>query len=226
MKLGKEYQVTFFHGNNNSKNKNNLFPFPLRCVIIGSSGCGKTTLLENFIYKHWINYDYLYVCSKSLEQEVYIIMKNIFDDINNELDEEIGLFFDDIEQLPNVDECKKNSLIIFDDCVMENQDIVKEYFVRGRHRNISCIYLTQCYSKLDRQLIRNNLNLLCIFKQSNHYVDMIYKDFTESDFELYQKFKQICNDCWSQEFGFISINLNKKKNNGKYMNKFENIINE
>lgn len=221
--MDKKYHKIKVYHKDDSKNQNS-FPIPLRCAIIGSSGSGKTTLLENFILDYWINYDYLYICSKSLEQKVYRYIQSIFKNINNTLGEEISFFFDDMDQMPNVDECNENSLVVFDDCILENQDIIKEYFVRGRHKNISCFYLNQCYSRLDRQFIRNNLNFLCIFNQSDHYVDMIYKDFTGSDFETSQKFKEICNECWKFDFGFISINLNKKKSNGKYMYKFERIL--
>lgn len=187
--MAKKYDIKVYH-KDNSKSQNTLFPIPLRCGIIGSSGSGKTTLLENFIYNHWINYDYLYVCSKSLDQNVYRNMQTIFENINIELGEEISFFFDDIEQMPKVDECNENSLVIFDDCILENQDIIKEYFVRGRHKNISCFYLNQCYSRLDRQFIRNNLNFVCIFNQSEHYIDMICSDFCASDFETNKNLKK------------------------------------
>jgi ABC-type lipoprotein export system ATPase subunit len=36
----------------NSNKMNNRFPpLPLRCLIVGTSGCGKTTLLCNLIIK-------------------------------------------------------------------------------------------------------------------------------------------------------------------------------
>lgn len=71
-------------------------------------------------------------------------------------------------------ECKNNSLMVFDDWILENLNIIKEYFVMERHKVISCIYLSQYYSKLDMQLIRNNLIMKCIFKQNDHYVKNIW----------------------------------------------------
>lgn len=63
---------------------------------------------------------------------------------------------------------------------LENLNIIKEYFVMERHNVISCIYLSQYYSKLDMQLIRNNWIMKCIFKQNDHYVK-ISDNFVGSD---------------------------------------------
>jgi ABC-type lipoprotein export system ATPase subunit len=40
-----------------------MSPSPLRCLIVGTSGCGKTTLLYNLIIKNWgipFQYSYIY----------------------------------------------------------------------------------------------------------------------------------------------------------------------
>ena len=192
---------------------------PIRLLIIGSSGSGKTTLLLNFIYKRLIPYTNLYVFSKSLEQSSYIKLQKRFKNIELNIKKKISYFFSSCEDIIPLSECKPNSLIIFDDCILENQSIIKEYFVMGRHKNISCIYLSQCFSKVDIQLIRNNLNMLCIFKQNEHYTKKIYDNFVGSDMNFNQ-FKDICNDCWKENFGFLTINLLLKPNKGKYMNKF------
>ena len=81
----------------------------------------------------------------------------------------------------------------------------------SRHKNISCIYLSQCFSKVDIQLIRNNLNMLCIFKQNEHYTKKIYDNFVGSDMNFI-KFKEICNNCWKENFGCLTINLLLKPN--------------
>jgi ABC-type taurine transport system ATPase subunit len=39
-----------------------IFPLPLRCLIVGTSGCGETTLLYNLIIKNWgIPFQYFYI---------------------------------------------------------------------------------------------------------------------------------------------------------------------
>jgi len=68
-------------------------------------------------------------------------------------------FFIGCEELISVDDCEPNSLVTFDDCVnIQQQENIKFYFVKGRHKNISCVYLTQSYTEVDKQLVRNNSN--------------------------------------------------------------------
>jgi hypothetical protein len=136
-------------------------------------------------------------------------------------DKQIAYFFNSCEELISVDECEPNGLIAFDDCVnSQQQQTIKDYFVRGCHKNISCIYLTQSYTKIDRQLIRNNINFLCIFRQSSKYIKDIYDEYVGSDF-TFKRFEEICNSCWNRVYGFLTIDTTKKQNNGRYRNMFE-----
>ena len=53
---------------------------------------------------------------------------------------EIAHFFNSCEELISLDECEPNSLVVFDDCVNEQQQqIIEDYFSKGRHKNISCV---------------------------------------------------------------------------------------
>lgn len=102
-------------------------------------------------------------------------IKKAHDKVSYKEDAEIAHFYNNCEDLISVDECEPNSLVVFDDCVnIRQQHFTKDYFVRGRHKNISCIYLTQSYTKIDSQLIRNNINILCVFKQSHKYTKDTY----------------------------------------------------
>ena len=61
------------------------------------------------------------------------------------------------------------NVIVFDDLVLANKESQRkmtEMFVRGRHANCSCIYLSQMYHKIPRD-IRLNLTHLCIFDVCN-----------------------------------------------------------
>jgi GTPase SAR1 family protein len=164
----------------------NIFPLPFRCLIVGTSGCGKTALLYNLITKEWgIPFHSLYNFSKSIEQDAYKELKKAYEKLSDKEDAEIAYFYDNTEDLISVDECEPNSLIVFYDCVnIRQQHFIKDYFVRGRHKNISCIYLTQSYTKIDRQLIRKNINFLCVFRQSPKYTKDIYDEYVGSHFTL------------------------------------------
>lgn len=202
------------------KGKNGMFPLPLRCLIVGSSGCGKSTLIWNLITKNWIPYKKLYIFSKSLDQLIYTQLKNIYDELGEELNEDIAFFYSNCEDIISVDDCESNSLIIFDDCILEPQSPIKEYFVRGRHKNISCIYLSQCFSLVDLKTIRNNLNFLCIFKQNQRYTKSIYDNFIGSDM-TFNDFKTMCDRWWNRDFSFLTIDLTRKIDDGRYKCMFE-----
>lgn len=218
----KKYVVTPYEGGGHYGSDEKKFPNVLRAIIVGSSNCGKTTLLMNFIYKDWLNYQYLYVFSKSLDQPLYKTLQERYSQVECEIGHQISFFFDKCEDVISVDECKPNSLAVFDDCLLEKQGEIKHYFTRGRHKKISCIYLSQCYNLVDRQVIRNNANMIFVFPQNKHYLKNIYNDYVGSDMSL-TDFTNLCNSCWEANYGFLTINLTKKRDEGKYLNQLNEI---
>lgn len=204
-----------------NKARKGILPLPLRALIVGTSGCGKTTLLYNLIIKPWgIPFHYLYIFSKSLDQNVYQVLRSTYEKISVKDGVEIAQFFSNCDELITLDACEEKSLIIFDDCVnIQHQREIKDYFVRGRHKKISCVYLTQSWSKVDKQLIRNNINFLCVFRQGPRYMRDIYDEYVGTDF-TYDQFKELCYSCWDEDFGFLTIDITKKHSNGRYQKKF------
>ena len=75
-----------------------LLPKSLRAVIIGKSGCGKTTLLINLILRReWLDYNRLNVFGKSLHQPEYKILKYGFEKGLSK--EQLSLIFQEQETL-------------------------------------------------------------------------------------------------------------------------------
>ena len=60
---------------------NPLLPRSIRGIIVGKSGCGKTTHLVNLLLRPgWLDYDNLYVFGRSLFQPEYRILKKSFEE--------------------------------------------------------------------------------------------------------------------------------------------------
>ena len=58
-----------------------LLPRSIRGIIVGKSGCGKTTLLLNLLLRPgWLDYDNLFIFGKSLFQPEYRILKTAFEE--------------------------------------------------------------------------------------------------------------------------------------------------
>lgn len=79
-----------------NKNKNtSFFPVPLRCIIVGASGCGKTTLLYHLITISWdIFFLNLYIFSPSMEQPIYLKLKKAYRELSVIEGKEINYFFE------------------------------------------------------------------------------------------------------------------------------------
>ena len=60
---------------------------------------------------------------------------------------------------------EQKNLMIFDDLLLQKQNKCEAYYVRGKHSNCDCLYLSQNYFKLPRQTIRENANFFCLFPQ-------------------------------------------------------------
>jgi len=84
---------------------------------------------------------------------------NIDPDVGCEVIEVLGDEIIPLEELP-VDNQK---IAVFDNLVCEsNQNRIISYFMNGRHRNCSVIYLTQTFYKVPRNM-RENCSHFCVF---------------------------------------------------------------
>jgi len=228
-----------------TRKNNELLPKSIRGLIVGKSGCGKTTLLMNLLLR-WLDYNKLFVFGKSLFQKEYQILKRA---IEEGLPKEMItlLFQDKIESDPfrvieELSECIKkksdiecefcedgvpdpeeldsndNNLMIFDDLMLEKQNSCEKYYTRGRHSNVDCFYLSQNYFKLPRQTVRENTNFICLFPQDNKNITHIFQDHVSSDMTL-DRFKYLCKEAWKEPHGFVVIDLTSK--HGRYRCNFD-----
>jgi GTPase SAR1 family protein len=197
-----------------------LLPESIRCIICGPSGCGKTNVLLSLLYdKNGLKYENVYLYSKSLLQPKYIQLEKIMT-----LIPEIGFFkFADNDAIISLDKVKPNSIFIFDDIACEKQDNVKRMYSYGRHQGLSCFLLTQTYSAVAKQLIRDNANFLILFRQDGRNLLHIFREHVFPDVSL-QVFQEMCGNCWTDPYGFIVLDKTKPINRGRYRKGFDKFI--
>lgn len=206
------------NGNNNKKRHGPLLPNTIRCIICGPSNAGKTNLVFNLLFDpNAIRFANVYVFSKSLYQPKYKFLAKV-------LPKEIGYFaFDDNSKVIHPSEVKPNSVFIFDDVSLEKHDNIRNYFTMGRHNNIDTFYLGQTYSRIPKQLIRDNTNLLVLFKQDDMNLKHVYSDHVNTDM-LYGKFRELCSKAWNDKYGFLVIDKESDIENGRYRIGFDSFI--
>jgi Poxvirus A32 protein len=136
----------------------------------------------------------------------------------------IGFYkFTENEEVVSVDDVKPNSLFIFDDIACEKQDNVKRMFSYGRHKGLSCFILTQTYAAVSKQLVRDNVNFLILFRQDDRNLDHIFREHVSPDI-TFLEFQQMCKLCWKEPYGFLTIDKTKSINSGRYRKDFDKYI--
>ena len=148
-------------------NYKQLYPFMpnnnFRMLIAGPSGSGKTNTLMYILMKPLAYYDNLYLYAKNLEQGKYCDLTKKFDEIRKRVDYNVlECSNDNIIPVSEIDS-DSQKVVIFDDFVCEkNQAPLIDYFIRGRHKNCSVIYLSQSFYKTPKD-IRLNCSHFCIY---------------------------------------------------------------
>jgi Poxvirus A32 protein len=182
----------------------NQFPHIFRCLIIGFSGAGKTNLLLNLLMNQdmsLFNYQKVYIYSKTLYQDKYQILIKFFRDIEKELGTDILKCFENEEDiiLPNEIDSKYKNIFVFDDILLDHQGIVEKYFAQGRNNNVSCFYLCQSYSKIKKQVIRDNANVLIMFNTDEKNMKHVYSNHIFHVIPTFNDFKNLCLGYWQNE---------------------------
>lgn len=198
-----------------------LLPNSIRAIICGPSSCGKTNLLLNLLYsENGLAFQNIYLYSKSRYQPKYQELEEVL-----KMVPEIGYYpFDDNEKVISPTEAKPNSIFIFDDVACEKQQHIRAYFCMGRHKNVDSFYLAQTYSRIPKHLIRDNANLLIIFKQDYMNLKHIYNDHVNTDM-LFAKFCEISQFCWkSSNYSCLVIDKTRDVNDGRYRKGFDEYI--
>lgn len=212
--------LDFTQNNPNKIRHSLLLPNSIRALIVGPSNCGKTNVLLSLIESpNGLKFENIYLYSKSLYQPKYEYLKKLISSIKG-----MGYYtFTDNTDVISPDEAKSNSIMIFDDVACEKQNNIRSYFSMGRHKNIDCFYLNQTYTRIPKHLIRDNSNIIIMFKQDEMNMKHIYNDHVGGDMK-FNKFIDICQECWKDRYGFLIISKDNEIETGRYRKGFDIFI--
>ena len=164
-----------------------------RTLIIGLSNCGKTYLMNHFLFQ---KLEPIFIITKSLNQYPNIKAQTS----------------DEIQPLENYE----NSTVVFDDMLLSKQESnIDLFFTRGRHNNIDIYYISQSYFHLPRNTIRNNSNIIILFKQTLRDIILLFHDIAGLDMNL-EEWKQLCRKAWENDYDYLQIDRLAKIGNGRY----------
>lgn len=184
---------------NRIKRHGELLPDSIRGLIVGPSNCGKTNaLMSLLIHPNGLKFQNIYVWSKSLEQPKYQRLQQIVEGIDG-----MNFFgFRDGEDVPS--KPLPLSVFVFDDLAEACHRPVMQYFSYSRHYGVDCFYLGQTYSRIPKQLVRDNANFIVLFKQDDRNLRHAYEDHVSAGIS-WPKFREMAATCWKDPHGFLTI---------------------
>ena len=179
-----------------------IFNQSARIIIAGSSNSGKTQLTTNLALKYANKFDIIIICGiaqHDLEKSAIDIQVKVFPDIVNPFD-----YVDDHNK-------SKGLLYILDDCFLEASQnrYVVDAFTKGRHSNISIIFITQNLffsGKHARNISLNASHYILTKTRDRGQIELLGRQLfgknKASDFgEIYKKALYVRN------YGYLLIDL-------------------
>jgi guanylate kinase len=223
----KEFNIT----SSNTRKHHDIFPRNIFCVISGATGCGKTNLLLHLLKeKNLLNYNHIYVYSATLHQPAYEHLKDYFNTLEKIVQQKLNLsiqiaqFFDADTEIMNPSELdmSKNHIMVFDDVMLQDQSVIKDYFCRGRHNNVNVFYLCQSLHKIAKHCIRENANIFILFRQDDKTLKYFHETHISGDMD-FKEFKDFCDGAGTKKHGFKVINIWDEAYCGRYWSNYNSI---
>ena len=177
------------------------------------------------IIKCFSNFLPLNVIQNILQEQIHLDeLDTTIEEIINDEDFESSHIecesYDNIDELKDPQEYESDiqTVIILDDLNKQQlQDPgVQMLFKRGRHNNLSIFVISHGFYELPKDTIRENSSIIHHFITNNFAnVECIHRQLASTDMVI-KEFKQFCHEVWNDGYNFITIDLTKKKNDGKY----------
>ena len=127
-----------------------------RMLICGNSDSGKTNLLYHILVKPLVDYDQIHLYGKNLELEKYRHTIETMNDISGQVVHDIiHCNYDDVKSVNSLDSDSQKIVTFYDFICDKNQKPLIDYFIHGRHKNCSIIYLSQSFYKTPKDIRLN-----------------------------------------------------------------------
>ena len=218
---------------------------PMRSMLVGPSGGGKTVLLTNMILDIYRDcFSRVYIWSPSIN--VDSTWKPVKDYIRDHIkpNDREKCYFDSYEpseleqviktQQKVIDYQKEQKhkdlyqiLIVIDDFADDTNftrksTLLHQLYIRGRHYMISTITSTQVYKQIS-PIVRKNMTHLFIYRLRN-YGDL--ESIVEELSAIYDKktLLQIYHEAVSEEYSFLHVNLMQKDKRKMFLQRFERYL--
>jgi len=209
--------------------KNKLFDLPMRLLLIGKSGNGKSSFLGNLLlrkdmYRDNYKSENIFLFSGSLNgdakistirSELDIPEENLFDRYN---DDEINIVYDMLVDNYNdaiaMKEKPEHTLILFDDLSYTNkmktskkESALDRLMCNGRKYLISTLVTAQKYSQLNTTA-RENCSGMILNKCSNKQIELIEADINFMDSK--KKFMELFKNITDKKFSTFIVNFSNE----------------
>ena len=199
-----------------NKNENKDNNWPLRMLIIGPSGPGKTNVLLHLINNlHPIAKIYLYAKDLHEPKYEYLINKREQAGIKNLDDPKAFIeYSDDMDDvLDDVNNYNKNRdkkvLIVFDDMIADIEynkkfkRIIKGLFYRARKINVLIVFITRSYFRALKDARLNSAHYILIETNNKKELKRIAEE--KSGHLDYKDFLKMYNYCTKEPYSFMTI---------------------
>lgn len=196
-----------------------------RCYIVGSSGSGKTNLLLNLLTRpgFYLNYfDRIFVISPTalnLDQSYKVLEKETKYKQGEDLlflpcEEEALQCILDVQ---TEEKKKAKTLVILDDIVSYGafcrSNELLQFFVMGRHYNISCFLLSQAFHLIPKS-IRLNMSAVIYFRGADVETESLVEQYCPAGYRK-KDFKKKVEEATVDPYSFLYIDLNTPLHHSK-----------